>query len=580
MNSADTQKIASLLAENPDLKSGASEVAKSFLHFMSVVAAFVRLLKERLQASASVAQLAGWIGRRNVIDMFLGYVLVWAIKDSYAHDLVRARVKTARGLLTHLGDLLVQPEVDEPTQPLVAGAVLTRRKRPFEEDDYGGFPAAMMSKEALTLHSDIRATGTAHKPYQVRLFSSDPVSSFKYVGMGMRIGEENLLVPGHVFQMLKDAPFKMKGSNRKVAELTFDPEAVVKEGSDRDDYVLYKVGKAAFARTGTAKPALRPLTLTTRVYLSGCHEGTESGTISEGIAASTSFNFLYSANYSSLPGYSGAAVEQLHNNKFYVVGMHCCAVRENGDVSNWFLSTSILNDFGDGSITYESVSVSSSVDTDHSTEQAMERVRAVQYAREYQAEAKRRGDHRFDDGVLEEHWAQVNAEEALREFRRNRDEFAQNFSYVGKLGWVRSGGKQQGGKMRFMTESSASLKGLERSATPLTEMSGRSLSSTLLPTKTSLPTGTSLASWNHTKDTSLGPILSRSSGIADQSQGPAPSETLPILKSLEQSLRNGEISKTKVREFINGWKVSEETSSEPSGSSQTQGLEESKREKA
>lgn len=446
-------------------------------------------------------------------------------------------------------------EKDQPSPPLETSEVLYKRLR--EMPDKGSF------REALTVHSDIVATGTPHNSSAVRLFKKDAVSGFVYVGMGIRVSDDNLWLPNHVMRYLTDSEFKMKGANREVATLTYDKSLIVRESPiEEDDYVVYKVGKVAFTRTGTAKAKIRDLKLDQRVYVNACHEGTEHGTVAEGLISQTPYNFAFYGSYSSVPGHSGAEVLQLDKGSKCVVGMHVAAKNVDGVVKNIFISSHVLNDY---TKSLESApSTVSSTATHQSEIDARERIKAMQEAAEYQAKAKQRGDHRFDDGELEDSWAESNAEAALRSYRANREEFVQNFSYSRTKGWIRAGGKAKGGKMTKYGESSL-LKGLQRMTAPLTQMSRQEESKKTL-------------SQTSTKQDSSEQVKVQESQKADSSKSQEPqtpsvsasqNKQASILEYLTQELESGRTSKSQLRQLVNGLKVSEKASSKPSSTEQT-----------
>jgi len=560
-NDSKMEETLKKLSEEPEIMDLMVRCNRLLNEFCMVTFDLVRLIRHRIRAVTPNIT----IDTRTLLISVITFLFGATIKKSPKEMLVAMRTMFQR-----LAYIVESVETDPPSLPLSVGEVLHKRSK---------LTAAFVGQESLTVHSDIKATGAMHASSSVRLFKKSALGEFEFVGMGIRVSEEDMWTPAHVFKQLTDAEFKMKGFSRNVATLTFDPQMIIKESpSNEDDYVVYRVGKSMFARTSTSKAKTRNLVMEKRVYVHACKEGTEYGTVSEGIPEQTPFNFMFRGSYSTVPGHSGAEVHQLDSGTKYLVGMHLAGVNDKGGVSNLFVSAAVLQDFTRDN---ESWTETNSSNSSGSSNDYRERVIAAQKAEDFQKAARARGDHRYDEGEMEAHWEEVNAEAAMRSYRANEKEFLETHSYAKGKGWRRAGGKTRGGKMTKYNESASELlKGFQREVAPQRQISNHKIESqrTSSEIMTSPDSLSVLAQAARSKEKET--LKADSSVVSDRltlSRNLEQSETLPILQLLSQELTNGRVSKAKVTKFLGSLKVADKELSKSSNTEQTPPSAESKK---
>lgn len=416
----------------------------------------------------------------------------------------------------------------------------------------------MASPEALTINSEIRATGLPHPSCSVRILGESPVDgSHGYLGMGIRISNDILIAPFHVLGTVGDS-FTLKGCNRAVVKVNFDPSRITYSNQE-EDVMLYDVGAPVFTKAGVARAKIATLEINKRVAIMACNNGTEHGVSSQGLARVSPENIAYESDYSSLSGHSGAPVVQLGLGGVQrVVGMHLGS--KVGKGVNYFLALSGVR-FLTGKNT-ESASGSYVSEMDNEDVLMRERVEAYKFISEERARLKREGDHRFDDDQMLQEWEETNANAAVDFYKRNKEEFVSEFAYAPGRGWLRKGGKGKGGAMSKYAESASAPvtrdpprlgNWLERSAASLKEKSSQSESE-----RTSSMTQTSLVS-SASKREKLEEVSSPSE-VLNKSQTPDQKESLDLLESLKLALVNGQLSKTAVKNFLNSVPMSSKSS--------------------
>lgn len=510
--------------------------------------------------------------RFNIGDMLIGYVML--------HYGAPRGAEYARYIITKLM-ISLTVAIDPPTQGYAAGEIIKRMRMDLEEVSR---PASTVGTEALTLTNAIKATGTSHESYLVRLFKKDiDASSYSYVGLGIRVSELSMWLPHHVATYL-DGEFKAIGNNRHVVVTKWDP-ALIRLSDEFEDTVIYEAGKPFFSKVGAKIAKLGKLDKTRRVFLRTCVGSSEHGAVSEGRAVDSSFNYKMRADYSSVEGNSGGAVCQLQDGGEVVVGQHLGFDKKPsfGDHINFFLlpavfkvrPVSISPENSNSSVSSGSHAHSRDSDQDH-----RDRARFARESEEYRAKVKREGDHRFDDGALEREWEEVDATIATDEFRRNRNEALDEFTYVKSRGWLRRGGKGKGG-VKIHTESvktpptpapvyelsdpplehhvnlsrgeSELLKGSERQPEPLIEIPESSL-------RTSSTTVTSQDSRDSRIQQSLPSTSVSSERQTESLQEEETNEIARILLNLEESVQRGRISKSQLQKRIAAMRPSEQRS--------------------
>lgn len=572
MNNTDAKEyLANKVSTDPTLRSAINDFVHALKAFHSALYALILVVRNSAM-SLDNDRFKTWLRGRNAQDVFLGFVLSQAIRyatdDKFTFASFMAgfsRIKLA------LSDYFKAVEIDQPTPGFEESAVVYPRPEVKRFKETGPSGATV---EAMQPNTDIRATGLSHDSFAVRLFSLSNGGAYSYVGMGVRISEEEMMLPYHVAIHLKEG-FKMKGANRNVVTLEFDQSLIVRQ-SVENDFIIYRAGKVAFTRTGTSKAKFRPLQMEKRVFIRACVDGTEHGSVSEGIPTYSPFNDSYYADYSSVAGHSGAPILQLENRNHFLVGMHTNATADKNQFLGVYYAINPITDFNESS-----TMSSSSVSQDSEEKRYTLRVRAAMYVEQKHKEARMRGDHRFDDGVVEDEWALANANEAAAEFSRNKEEFAENFAYVKGKGWHRKrGGKAKGGVMIYESkephqEAAAAaqalslLKGRERVCAPLKEVSAASSVSETQPEsmRTSSKTMTSPDSEGMKQKT----MEQESSASVEPTRSLCQSIGIPQreLDDLISTLKASGLSKKKLRDLVAHLPASIETSSTQPTSSAT-----------
>lgn len=561
--------------EVASLKAASLQFADSFRAFLTAFYHLVKVIGSASQSAIEQSPFYSPLTGRNRVDMIVGGILALVFREMLGvvplpgGALYSLVVKPISDLL---GQLFVSRTYEPPTDaPGPAGFVLHDKLEWVGRTEPARWIA---SPESLTIHSDIRATGLPHPSCSVRILGESPVDgSHSYLGMGIRLSDNILISPFHVLGMVGES-FTLKGCNRAVVKVNFDPSKIT-YSNQQEDVIMYDVGAPVFTKAGVARAKVSTLELTKRVAIMACNNGTEHGVSSQGLAKVSSENIAYESDYSSLSGHSGAPVVQVGlGGAQRVVGMHLGS--KVGKGVNYFLALSGVR-FLTGKNT-ESASGSYVSEMDNEDILMRERVEAARFITEERAKLKREGDHRFDDDQMLREWEETNANAAVDFYKRNKEEFVEEFAYAPGRGWLRKGGKGKGGAMSKYAEGASAPvtrdpsrlgNWLERSAASLKEKSSQSES-----TRTSSTTQTSPVS-SESKREKLEEASSRSE-VLNKSQTPDQSLPQDLYESLRLALASGQISKTAVKSFLR----SVETSSKSSTTEQTPQSEENKSVKA
>lgn len=561
--------------EVASLKAASLQFADSFRAFLTAFYHLVKVIGSASQSAIEQSPFYSPLTGRNRVDMIVGGILALVFREMLGvvplpgGALYSLVVKPVSDLL---GQLFVTRTYEPPTDaPGPAGHVLHDKLEWVGRTEPTRWIA---SPESLTIHSDIRATGLPHPSCSVRILGESPVDgSHSYLGMGIRLSDNILIAPFHVLSTVGES-FTLKGCNRAVVKVSFDP-AKITYSNQQEDVILYDVGAPVFTKAGVARAKIATLELTKRVAIMACNNGTEHGVSSQGLAKVSSENIAYESDYSSLSGHSGAPVVQMGLGGVQrVVGMHLGS--KVGKGVNYFLALSGVR-FLTGKNT-ESASGSYVSEMDNEDILMRERVEAARYITEERAKLKREGDHRFDDDQMLREWEETNANAAVDFYKRNKEEFVEEFAYAPGRGWLRRGGKGKGGAMSKYAESASAPvtrdpsrlgNWLERSAASLKEKS--SLSESMRTSSTTQTSPVSSAS----KREKLEEVSSRSE-VPNKSRTPDQSLPQDPFESLRLALESGQISKTAVKTFLR----SVEMSSKSSTTEQTPQSEENKSVKA